>query len=347
LNKVAQFDAGVRAELFAETASRLGLPDSLVEKDFWVCWMLDQLFSIPEFKGRLLFKGGTSLSKVFGVIERFSEDIDLAVDYTMLGFTGPASPHAASLSKTKQQALLQKMLEECRSYIKGEFVERLRERCREALGPETTRGWKVGVDGENPDVVRFEYPRAVPRQLAYVAPQVVLELGTHAEFIPRGDFTIRSFAATEFPSVFSKIDVPVTSLLAKRTFWEKATILHAEYHRPADKPMPSRYSRHYFDVATMAQRPLKKEALDDLLLLAAVVRHKRVFYPAAWAKYELAAPGTFRLVPTDARIKALRQDYREMSVMIFGETPEFDSVLETLAALEAELNSMGNDQNRS
>ena len=341
MNKVAQLDTAARAEVFAETADRLGLPDSLVEKDFWVCWMLDQLFSIEEFKGRLLFKGGTSLSKVFGAIARFSEDIDIAVDYAMLGFTGLSDPHSEGLSRTKQQALLEKMLAECRAYIRGEFIDHLRARCSEVLGPEAEGGWKLGVGAQSPDVVRFEYPRAVRQQVAYMAPQVVLELGTHAEFIPRGDFTIRSFAATEFPNLFGNVDVAVTSLLAKRTFWEKATILHAEFHRPADKPMPIRYSRHYFDVATMAQGPVKKEAFEDLPLLAAVVGHMQIFYPAAWAKYPLASPGTFRMVPPDARVNALRQDYREMGVMIFGEAPAFNSVLETLAALETELNSLG------
>jgi hypothetical protein len=306
LNKVAQFEATARAELFGETANRLGLPDSLVEKDFWVCWMLDQLFSI---------------------------------DYAMLGFTGTSDPHAESLSRTKQQALLQKMLDDCRRYIRGEFLDSLRGRCREVLGSEEKGGWKLSVDAQSPDFVRFEYPRAARQQFAYVVPQVILELGTHAEFIPRGEFTIRSFAAAEFPSVFAKPDVPVTSLLAKRTFWEKATILHAEFHRPVDKPMPARYSRHYYDVATMAQGAVKKEALDDLPLLSAVVRHKQIFYPSAWAQFPLAVPGTFRIVPPQARVKALRQDYREMGVMIFGEAPPFEKILEALLGLEAELNS--------
>jgi hypothetical protein len=232
------------------------------------------------------------------------------------------------------------MLAECRAYIKGEFIDRLQERCREVLGPEAEGVWNLSVDAQSPDVVRFEYPRAVRQRVAYIVPQVVLELGTHAEFIPRGDFTIRSFAAVEFPHLFGNVNVPVTSLLAKRTFWEKATILHAEFHRPADKPMPIRYSRHYFDVATMAQGPVKNEAFEDLALLTAVVRHKQIFYPAAWAQYPLASPGTFRMVPPEARVKALRQDYREMGVMIFGRPPRFETVLETLVALESELNSL-------
>ena len=89
----------------------------------------------------------------------------------------------------------------------------------DVLGPESTR--RLIVDGQDPHIVYFFYPPSVAGQLAYIAPQVVLELGTHAEFIPRGEFTIRSFAAAEFPDLFGQADIPVTSLLAKRTFWER------------------------------------------------------------------------------------------------------------------------------
>ena len=338
MNKVAQFDAAARAEIFAETANRRRLPEALVEKDFWVCWMLAQIFSIDELKEGLLFKGGTSLSKVFNLIERFSEDIDLAVDYTMLGFTGARDPLASRLSRTKQIALLGEMLAACQSYIAGEFLERLHARCTEVLGTEVS--WRLVIDEHDPNIVHFFYPFAIPAKVSYVAPRVTLELGTHAEFIPRGEFEIRAFAAAEFPKLFQQVDVAVTSLLAKRTFWEKATILHAEFHRPAEKNLPDCYSRHYYDLAMMASRWVKQEALQDLDLLAAVVKHKQTFYASAWAHYPLARPGTFKLAPAELRVRALRQDYREMAVMIFGEPPSFEQIIETLVALEDEVNAM-------
>jgi hypothetical protein len=138
--------------------------------------------------------------------------------------------------------------------------------------------------------------------------------------------------------LFSEPDVAVTSLLAKRTFWEKATILHAEYHRPAEKALPDRYSRHYYDLAMLAQSPVRGEALADLALLDQVVRHKETFYPSGWARYDLARVGSLRLVPPDERRAALERDYRSMRVMIFGEPPTFDSIIETLAALEKQIN---------
>jgi hypothetical protein len=169
----------------------------------------------------------------------------------------------------------------------------------------------------------------------------VLELGTHAEFVPHDNFTIRSFAAEEFPNVVHDGDVAVVALLAKRTFWEKVTILHAECYRPPEKALPERYSRHYYDVAMMAQGPIRSEALSDMPLLAQVVRHKETFYPSGWARYDLAQPGSLRFVPREERLAALERDYRNMRVMIFGEPPSFDGIIRALARLELEINEQG------
>jgi hypothetical protein len=227
------------------------------------------------------------------------------------------------------------MMAECRRYIGGEFLDVLKARCREVLG--ATDAWSLDVSGD-PNVVRFRYPTAIAKNLDYVSPQVVLELGTHAEFAPRDRFTIRSFAAEEFPNVITDGDVVVVALLAKRTFWEKTTILHAEYYRPPDKALPGRYSRHYYDVAMLAQGPIRAEALADKDLLAQVVRHKETFYPSAWARYDLARPGSFHVMPAENRIASLERDYRDMAVIIFGESPAFGGIIETLTALEHEIN---------
>ena len=156
--------------------------------------------------------------------------------------------------------------------------------------------------------------------------------------MPHDRFNIRSFVAEQFPNLVSQGDVEVMALLAKRTFWEKATILHAEYHRPPDKPFPDRYSRHYYDIAMLAQGPIRAEALADMELLAQVVRHKETFYPSAWARYDLAHPGSLRLVPPETRRAAMERDYRNMGVMIFAEPPDFSTIMASLAALEREIN---------
>src|ERR1017187_8289469 len=120
-----------RADLFAETAERKVLPEAIIEKDFWVCWVLKQLFSIEALSGRVLFKGGTSLSKIFHAINRFSEDIDLAVDYAALGFTGARDPRREDISKSKRNAILAEMMNECQQYVRGEFLDALKPRYEE------------------------------------------------------------------------------------------------------------------------------------------------------------------------------------------------------------------------
>jgi Nucleotidyl transferase AbiEii toxin, Type IV TA system len=343
LNEIAQMPAVARAEIFAETADRKGLAEAIIEKDFWVCWTLKQLFSIEALAGRLLFKGGTSLSKIFHAINRFSEDIDLAVDYTALGFTGARDPRQEGISRSKRTNILDEMMTACQRYIGGEFLDVLKARCEEVLG--AGDDWSLTVDPQDPNIIRFRYPAASAKALAYVNPQVVLELGTHAEFVPHADFTIRSFVSEEFPKLIKDGDVHIVALLAKRTFWEKVTILHAEFHRPADKALPDRYSRHYYDVAMMARGPIRAAALTDLALLDQVVIHKQAFYPSGWAHYAAAHPGSLRLLPAPERLVALERDYRNMGVMLFGAPLPFAAIMETLKVLEEEINAISLNRN--
>lgn len=208
MNEIAQMAADARAEIFAETADRKDLAEAVIEKDFWVCWTLKQLFSIKALSGRLLFKGGTSLSKIFHAINRFSEDIDLAVDYAALGFTGERNPKQEGISRSKRNGILAEMMTECQRYIGGEFLHVLRAHCEEALG--AGDNWSLDVDPQDPNIIRFRYPTASSKALAYVNPQVVLELGTHAEFVPHADFIIKSFVAEEFPNLIPDGDQTTT-----------------------------------------------------------------------------------------------------------------------------------------
>ena len=339
MNKIAQMRARERADVFAETAERKVLAEAIIEKDFWVCWTLKQLFSIEPLAGRLLFKGGTSLSKIFHAINRFSEDIDLAVDYVALGFTGAKDPRREDLSKTKRATILDEMMTACQKYIGVEFLAILKKRCEEILG--AGGPWSLEVSKQDPNIIEFRYPPASTKTLSYIPPQVVLELGTHAEFVPHDKFTIRSFVAEEFPNLVLEPDASVMALLSKRTFWEKATILHAEYFRPPEKPLPDRYSRHYYDVAMMAKGPIKAEALADLPLLAQVVKHKETFYPSAWARYDRARPGSLQLAPAKGREEMLERDYERMGEMIFGRPPAFGEIVEVLKELEQEVSGTG------
>ena len=342
MDKVATMSANARADLFRETGSKMGLPPALLEKDFWVCWTLKQLFCIESLQGNILFKGGTSLSKIFNAIHRFSEDIDLAINFEMFGFIGPRHPSAAP-SRNKRQKILAEMLVACRDYVAGGFLQLLTAHFGYMLGH--TSPWELKTRQIDKDsvVVEFAYPGCLTstEHVGYVKPTVVIEPGTHSEFVPRGTYTIKPFAAEQFPRLFEMPGCQVEAITAERTFWEKATILHAEHHRPADKPLLRRHSRHYYDVAMLARSPIKDRALADRSLLERVVRHKSEFFYSGWACYDLAVPGSFRLVPSEARLPELRRDYEATKIMVFGEPPAIDEVLSALARLESEINGLG------
>lgn len=130
----------------------------------------------------------------------------------------------------------------------------------------------------------------------------------------------------------------MVALEVERSFWEKATILHAEYHRPSDKPTPDRYSRHYADMAALAKHPVASRAAGDHELCRRVVEWKRRFFGRPWANYDQAVPGTFRLVPPPERLPALRRDYQAMRDMYLAEPPSFETILGILADLEGRIN---------
>ena len=247
MDGVATAEPQVRRDLFAETGGRMGVDARIIEKDFWVCWALRQLFSLTAHGRHFTFKGGTTLSKVVGVIRRFSEDVDIAVDWVPLGFVKDRDP-SVPRSKTKQAHLLGEMLDACREFIAGDLRRHLERRFRVVL----KQDWTLDVDPDSPDSLRFFYPRALSLERSYVLDPVVLELGTHAELVPSAEHDIVPYAAEQFPTAFEDAPVRVLAIDAERTFWEKATILHAEAHRPSEKPTPLRYSRHYYDTVMLA-----------------------------------------------------------------------------------------------
>lgn len=329
MDKVAALEPDQRSQLFEETASQRRMSVAVVEKDFWACWVLKRIFSDSQLQTRIVLKGGTSLSKVFGLIERFSEDIDLILDWRLLGYgPGQADPYADQPSNTQQDRFNAEFNERAAAYIAQTLSPRLGElfsRCPQV---------RVAVDPTEPQVVNVTYTAAF--SLGYLRPQVRLEIGPLASFVPHGSHTIQPYAAQSFSQVFTDPDCPVVAINAERTFWEKATILHHQAHRTT--AMPPRYSRHYYDMARLAASEVTQKALADLRLLEDVVAFKMRFYRCPWANYETAKPGTFRLIPDQARLEELGKDYRRMKVMIFGDVPKFEQIIHTLKTLEDEIN---------
>lgn len=336
MESILRLTPSQRSELYKAASQKLGIGEVILEKDFWVCWTLRELFALPGVGEHLIFKGGTSLSKVWRAIARFSEDIDVSLSREWLGFAGERSPEQASSGK-KQRERIENLAKACSHKIAAEILPALRARATAALGD---KGWFIAVDPDDSQTLRFTYPSDVGGVTpdTYVRREVKIEYGARSDDWPAEDKRVFPYVAELYPESLSDAVAPVRVLSIERTFWEKATILHAEAHRDESKATPKRFSRHYADLAALAEHPSAADALAHDELRARVVAHKRVFFASAWAKYETAVPGTFRLVPPASRLLILEADYRDMQEMFFGRPATWPHIVEKLRALEARIN---------
>lgn len=333
MRSVARESYGNLKALFGNVSVKSGLPPAIVEKDFWVCLTLDYLFTDSPWRKNLAFKGGTSLSKAFDLIRRFSEDIDLIIDWRLLGY-GIDEPWRVR-SNTQQDIFNEQANAKSADFLKTEFVPRL----KSALGEITGRELEIHMDGGDPNTVVFAYPCAFSDDS--ILREIRIESGSLAAWTPASLRAISPYAASFYPSLFKVAETSVYTVDAERTFWEKVTILHREAMRTDRQGLtPPRYSRHYYDLWCMCASPVKNSALGQTDLLDAVVKFKRKFYRCNWAKYELATIGTISLLPPDRTLPALKQDYEHMKNMIFGPKPPFSEILEVIADLEKEIHAL-------
>ena len=330
MRKIALIEAKEREALFRNTAAKMGVNEAIIEKDFWVCYMLDYLFRRCAWKDNLAFKGGTSLSKAYGLIKRFSEDIDLILDWRGLGY-GKDEPWEQR-SNTKQDAFNKEANEHAEVFLRDTFLPEIINDLSEELKVQV----KCEIDLYDKQTVKFIYPNSFSDTA--ILQEIRLEIGALAAWTPAAEQTITPYAAEYYPKVFDQPSTQILTVLPERTFWEKVTILHREAYRKEDQALPSRYSRHYYDLYCMSEFPVKDRALADTDLLARVVAFKDKFYRCPWAHYELARCGSMRLLPPEYNVQNLRNDYEHMQNMIFGEKPDFDVILEGLAKLETEIN---------
>jgi hypothetical protein len=338
MDAFAQLPESERRIYFEQTAARLGVSPQIVEKDFWVCWTLKQLFSLPDIGPNLIFKGGTSLSKVFKIIERFSEDIDVSIERGYLGFGGDNEPESGSSNKERRRRI-EALKAACQRKIEGDLLPNLTEVIH-AKVPRIEK-WLLRPDDSDPDrqTLIFEYPQTSRHETAgFVRRVVKIEMGARADHWPCEAKPVAPYVAEEFPQAFRELSCVVKVLSVKRTFWEKATILHAEYFRPPEKAMPERFSRHYCDFYELIQKGVGKNAGVQLELLKRVAQHKSLFFKSAWARYGEAARGTLKIAPPEQRLTALREDYRKMQEMFFGTPPEFSAMINALQRWEFDFN---------
>lgn len=338
-DRFTSLDADDRRLALNDAALRLQLDPVIVEKDFWVSWLLGLLFAEPGLAPHLVFKGGTSLSKVFGVIDRFSEDIDLCLVPAFVG--ADAAAFDALDSRVKRDAAMLEMQRLCLQKTESVLMPALEQDITRALGMPPHGNWlrcELDEDAMSPTVF-FRYPSTQSDGLAYLAREVKLELGTLTDQQPTEVHAIRPLLADAFPALFVGWDARVTALALQRTFWEKATILHAEFHRPPDSPTPDRYARHYFDMAKLLAHADAHRFLGDRAQCERVVDWKRRVFARGWARYDLACAGSFRLVPADQRHAALAQDYARMRPMFMSPPSAFDALIDALDRAERTLNA--------
>ena len=332
MRKIACLSDSDRLELFRNTAEKMGLHDAIIEKDFWVCFTLDYLFHRCPWKNSIAFKGGTSLSRVYNIIYSFSEDIDLILDWRVLGYE-KYEPWEIR-SNTKQEAFNHEANLRAEVFLAERFCPTIRKELSQELGQEAN----IFIDPNDRQTIIFAYPNLFINQATL---QIIrLEIGALAAWTPVRSASITSYAANYYPKLFSQTSTAILTVLPERTFWEKATILHHEANRPEHLSMPPRYSRHYYDIYRMSQSPIKDYSLLSLNLLSKVVAFKMKFYPRAWAKYSEAKPGSLKLLPPNYRFSSLEKDYSAMKDMLFGNIPSFNDIIDTLTQLEIEINSL-------
>ena len=322
-----------RREILQTAATQLGQQASVLEKDVWVCWTLQTLFSMPNAHP-MAFKGGTSLSKVYGAINRFSEDVDVTLDYR--AFDDSFDPFAADVSKNAVKKFNKRLKDYVFQYASTVVAPYIEAQLK-ALPKPVEYGIDVSDDGEK---IWVQYPSAVEVNDNYLKSSILVELGGRNVIDPNE----RHVVIADISALVTDLDLPsgeVVVLSPERTFWEKATLIHVECNREAFKSDANRLSRHWYDLRMLAEHAAGKAAINNRSLFEDVVRHKQVFFNASYANYEACLANELRLIPGDEAIAELRTDYEKMlgAGMMYGESPSFDNIITRIRDIEREVNS--------
>lgn len=342
MSPLLRMTADRRRAVFEETAARLGLSSASVEKDYWVSLTLAMLFSLDPWGRHLVFKGGTSLSKGWKLIERFSEDIDIVIDRGALGYSGDQDPAQAG-SRKKRGKLLDALRLSAQLHVERDILPALRSAYQSTI-PDPLE-WNMDLDPNDPDhqSILFSYPTVFPGIAGYLRKAVKIEMGARSDTDPSETVEIRSLISEQFPELSAPEPVLVRAVRPVRTFWEKVMLLHEETYRPDDKRRRKRgMSRHYYDVFQLIQQGVAQEGIQDMSLFWRIVAHREVYFNYTWMDYSTFNPGSLRIIPTETQIQDWRDDYRNMQgEMLYGSVPSFDEVISLIQQFQNQFNAVG------
>jgi len=316
--------------ILQEISNKQGLAAFAVEKDWWVVQTLSVIFDMKVGE-HLVFKGGTSLSKSWNLIDRFSEDVDLAIDRQFLGFEG-------ELNK-KQITALRKA---ANSYISETFFIELQEEfIKKGFQGLKWEIIKTTESDQDPVIINLYYPNSIDTP-GYIQSRVQIEIGCRSLKEPFSSQKIASLVDIQFPNTtFSQAANSIPTVNPERTFLEKIFLLHEEFSKPKEKIRVERLSRHLYDVYQLSQTKFADIALKDKELYETIVKHRFKFTKVGNIDYNLHQPQTINPIPSIEIIDHWKADYKTMQEqMIYGDSPSFETIISALSELKNKINNL-------
>lgn len=324
--KYTDLSADEQREVIQRVQAENRLQLQIIEKDWWVTAVLRALFSLP-YSEHISFKGGTNLSKCWNLIERFSEDADIAIDREYLGFGG-------TLSKTQ---ISDKLRRAACSFVRETLQYDLAEKLIE--NGVSADKFKVNVNitpvtTTDPEIIEVEYQSAF-NTLPYIRSKVIIEVSGRSMNEPVVSVGVSSFIDDVFTNApFAEPKFDVRAVVPERTFLEKVFLLHEEFSKPSGMIRTERMSRHLYDIAQMMDTPMVERALLDENLYKTVIDHRRMFIGLKGFDYSTLLPQTLSIVPQGEIREQWKEDYKVMQeTMIYGDSPSFDELIIKIQAL--------------
>ncbi len=333
MNKFIDLSAAQQIRYFDNLSLQYNLSSIAIEKDWWITAVLRALFALP-YAEHLSFKGGTSLSKCYNLIERFSEDIDIAVNRGFLGFDG-------KLSKTQ---INDKLRRAACSFVRDKLqFDIAKEFENQGINSDlfTVKVNITPITTTDPEIIEIHYKSLFPES-NYVKPIVKIEVSGRSMNEPLQKIDLQSIVDKEFPNAsFANKPFEVNAVVPERTFLEKICLLHEEFTRPQEFMRTERMSRHLYDLSKLDDAGISENALNDKDLYHSVVEHRRIFVGLKDFDYDTLAPKTIKIVPPDNIIPEWKDDYETMrETMIYGESLPFNKLIDKIKQLNERINHM-------